>query len=92
MRPIGKITAPECEVLVFALTTEEHDLLHAGPKNFVNTKNLFGKPVREVALHPNPHPNEPTPEPNATTSTETWLTIIAHRPGCICAATCTNLP
>jgi len=92
MRPIGKITATECEVVVLALTTEEHNQLHAGPKNFVNTKNLFGKPVREVALHPDPHPKTSTPAANAAPSTETWLSIIAHRPGCICAGTCTELP
>jgi len=86
MRPIGKITAPECELVVLELTTDEHNQLHAGPKDFVNTKNLFGKPVHDVALHPDPHPKR------SEAAAETWLSMIVHKPGCTCAATCTELP
>ena len=100
MRRIGHVqeTANDIEVVVLKLSDADHDELHRGPKEFVNKHRdqIFGKTVNSVVLSPTSHPKPPSASTVPTNKTatraatsETWMSVIIHRPACTCAGTCT---
>lgn len=97
MRRIGHVqeTPGDVEVVVLKLTTGEHEELHRGALDYVNLhqEHFFGKKVKKVVLSPESHPPSPSGglAPAVAASTETWMVLVAHRPACTCAGTCTPL-